>query len=148
MKPIEDRRKLSNLTIDPKAQLRFVKPFIILMLVAFLVINTIFWQILALRGEAGDAANTALFAALSGLMSQIVFISSLGMILLGILSLVFWIVYSHRIFGPVVSLRRHITSLLEGKYDSRVKLRKNDELKDLADDLNKLAESLQSRLKV
>lgn len=80
---------------------------------------------MTLRGAAGDSANTVMFAALSGLMSQIVFVSSLGMILFGILSVVFWITYSHRVFGPVVSLRRQVTALKEGKYEERIKLRQN-----------------------
>jgi len=61
---------------------------------------------------------------------------------MGINCLVMWIMYSHRIFGPTVPIRRHIGALLSGDYQSRITLRKRDEFKDIAMDLNRLAEKL------
>lgn len=146
MRPAENRRKISNLGINPQAQLRFGVPFITLLLVSFAVINTTFFQIYQLRGAAaGDLTYSAFLGPLTNVMNQIVFVSSLGMVLIGILSVVFWITYSHRLFGPVVALRRQITALKEGRYEARCKLRAKDELKELAEELNALAEILQKR---
>ena len=52
---------------------------------------------------------------------------------------------THRYYGPLVSIERFLDQLIEGKYDTRVSIRKKDELQNLANQLNKLAEALQKR---
>jgi len=52
-------------------------------------------------------------------------------------------IFTHRLIGPAVAITRHIRALKEGLYAHRVRLRKNDELEDLADELNELAEILE-----
>lgn len=136
----DNRRKIQNFNIDPKAQLRFARPFLVLMVVSFLVINTSYYQIYRLRLAINESSNLEYLAAINGLLSQMIWVSSLGMILLGLLSLLFWIIYSHRVFGPVVQLRRQIENIRNGDFSYRIQLRKTDELKDVADDLNALAE--------
>jgi signal transduction histidine kinase len=49
---------------------------------------------------------------------------------------------THRYLGPMVQIRRHVRSLRDGNYDSIIVLRKNDEFRDIADDLNILAVKL------
>jgi HAMP domain-containing protein len=53
-------------------------------------------------------------------------------------------VYIHRIAGPAVAMSRHIRALKNGLYSHRIKLRRQDELKDLAKELNELAETLET----
>lgn len=53
---------------------------------------------------------------------------------------------SHRIWGPMIPLRRHVGELTKGNFKSRVHLRTGDEFTELSDDLNGLAESLEIRL--
>jgi HAMP domain-containing protein len=143
-----NRRKISNFSIDPKAQLRFAQPFAILILASFTTINFIFWEVFSTRSTMSSSAPPEVLAVLNGIMGQLVLMSSLGMALIGLLTLVLWIVYSHRIFGPQVPIRRQVANLMKGDYDYKINLRKNDEFKDLADDLNKLAEHLKSQSKV
>lgn len=57
------------------------------------------------------------------------------------------LVISHRFFGPVVALQKHISALTRGEYDHRTHLRKTDELKELASDLNQLSEQLEAQAK-
>ncbi len=144
----KNRRKISNFSIDPKAQLRFAQPFGILILTSFATINLIFWQIFNVRETVGSSAPPESLAVLNGIIGQVTLMACLGMTLMGLLSLVLWIVYSHRIFGPVVPLRRQIESLRAGNYDVRIRLRRNDEFKDLAEELNKLAEHLKKQTPV
>jgi hypothetical protein len=53
-------------------------------------------------------------------------------------------IYTHRIIGPTVAITRHIRALKNGLYSHRVNLRKHDALKDLAGELNELAETLET----
>ena len=54
-------------------------------------------------------------------------------------------ILTHRIYGPLVNINRFIKEVENGNYSCRVSLRKKDELKELAFNLNKLAESLEKR---
>lgn len=61
------------------------------------------------------------------------------------LSVLLGILWSHRVYGPVVPLTRHIQELKCGNFASRVHLRKNDHLIELQNALNDLAEALEAR---
>ncbi len=49
---------------------------------------------------------------------------------------------THRVYGPVVQIRKHIANLIAGDYSSRVQLRDHDHFTELAEELNLLAEKL------
>ena len=50
------------------------------------------------------------------------------------------LVYSHRIAGPIYRFKATIDAVLEGKNPGVITLRQHDEMKDLAESLNKLLE--------
>lgn len=52
---------------------------------------------------------------------------------------------THKYHGPLVSIERFAQSMVEGKYYSRVAVRKHDELKELASRLNKMAMALEKK---
>lgn len=56
------------------------------------------------------------------------------------------VVYTHKLIGPFRPFSRHIESLLQGDYDSRVHLRKGDidMFVEYADNLNALSEKLKT----
>ncbi|MBI4056127.1 MAG: hypothetical protein HY399_01095 [Elusimicrobia bacterium] len=58
----------------------------------------------------------------------------LGFCISGLLGLF----YSHRLAGPIYHIKKAIDETLRGKSPEVIVLRKNDELKDVAESLNKL----------
>jgi signal transduction histidine kinase len=50
--------------------------------------------------------------------------------------------YTHKIYGPLVSINRFVDELLEERVPSKLALRDGDELQDLAGKLNELADKL------
>jgi hypothetical protein len=48
--------------------------------------------------------------------------------------------YTHKIYGPLISINRFVDELVEGKAPQRLSLRDGDELQDLASKLNILAD--------
>ncbi len=64
---------------------------------------------------------------------------------LSVFALVAGVVLSHRLFGPLVSINRHIATLREGQYSARLQLRSSDDMSELKDSLNDLAEALERR---
>src|SRR5882762_573812 len=70
---------------------------------------------------------------------DIVFPSLLIALGIGIgVSLLAGIFYSHRLAGPLYRIRRTLSDVQEGKPMRPIVLRKNDEFKELAEDLNRL----------
>ncbi len=67
----------------------------------------------------------------------------LSLIVFAVVTIATSIVLTHRIFGPLVSIRRLIRALAAGDYSARIQIRKKDDLHALADDLNALATSLE-----
>ena len=61
-----------------------------------------------------------------------------------LLILVVTVIYTHRFIGPVIPMLRHVKALQEGRYTHRVSLRSHDAFTELAEQLNKLAETLQN----
>jgi len=52
-------------------------------------------------------------------------------------------VFTHRLIGPTLPIKRLIRALQQGRYGQRVTLRRQDGLQDVADELNRLAEALE-----
>lgn len=55
-----------------------------------------------------------------------------------VMSVLAGIYYSHRLAGPIYRIRRTLRDALEGKAPEPIVLRKSDEFKELAEDINHL----------
>jgi hypothetical protein len=56
----------------------------------------------------------------------------------------FCITYAQRFVGPMIAFRRHLESLKNGDYGARVALRTKDAFRDIAEELNHLAQLLEN----
>lgn len=143
MRP-HDKRSLLNAGVELKARLRLLLPFLILISAVIILgwatnniitsVSDQFAGALANQGPMLDLFHQFVAKLKTAIWIYLSFITVLAIIL--------WAFYSFRIFGPQVAIRRHIRSLIEGDYSSRVQLRRHDEFMDLADQLNELADSL------
>lgn len=68
-------------------------------------------------------------------------------ILSAIVSLVFGGLVSHRIYGPLVSIKRQLARMEAGDFSARGTLRKGDELIEVMESLNRIAERLDKEKK-
>lgn len=71
----------------------------------------------------------------------------LGMAISAYVMILFAMVFyfTHRIYGPLISIGRFVESITDGDYDARVQIREKDELNQLVSQLNKMAQTLQKR---
>ena len=145
----DSRRKASNIIVDPKALIRFSLPFLALIIFGVGMILVVHRQVLNTLGEVDSLTNynPTTSVAIAAAIGRVTTTGMVGILVFGLVTLVLWIIYSHRIFGPTVPFRRHIGKLLEGDYTTRIQLRRTDEFKDIAGDLNKLAAKLQDSSK-
>ena len=70
---------------------------------------------------------------------------AVSLVLVSFLWIFVGIMASHRIAGPVFRMKRYLDSVADGNYSERLTLRKKDELKDLADAINRLVDKLGKR---
>ncbi|MBL8033714.1 MAG: methyl-accepting chemotaxis protein [Leptospiraceae bacterium] len=60
---------------------------------------------------------------------------------------ILFLLFSHRIAGPVLRIERTLEEILHGDLTHRISLRHGDELKETADHLNTMLDGLQARVK-
>ncbi|MBS1962610.1 MAG: hypothetical protein JST04_10365 [Bdellovibrionales bacterium] len=72
-------------------------------------------------------------------------IFGVGMVMFTIIVTITTVVISHRIYGPAYAIRKHLAAITRGEFEHRTHLRKNDEFKDVAQDLNHLSEILAAK---
>ncbi len=63
------------------------------------------------------------------------------------LPIIFWgsIIFSHRIAGPLPKIYQALRAIGQGDFDVKLILRKHDELKELAEIINAMADNLKQR---
>lgn len=55
------------------------------------------------------------------------------------------VIYTHRLIGPTIAFKRHVRSLIDGRFNARTYLRKGDAFMELGDELNTLSEKLEGK---
>lgn len=139
----KNRRKVSNVVVDGPALLRFSIPFFALLIGSLAVIQVMSYRLSASIGQFEMTEPNANVAFLAQLATDLTSTGMYGIAFLGAITYVLWIFYSHAIFGPIIPLERHVGKLIEGDYSTRIHLRRSDEFKKLAAELNRLAEKLE-----
>ena len=147
----QSKRSLRNLLIEPLKQIRFGVYFIIITIAytfatALLLINSFYEQyqhVMALFNVVDPHLRWELISDevfYSNIFKMAVcFFLFLFIMFATILRL------THRIYGPLVSIKRFLNELKSGNYSARVILRKDDDLQDLVKELNELAETLEKK---
>lgn len=138
------RRKISNYLIGSGPQIRLLMPMLGLMCLGIAAIAFLYFQFVEIMENMGSS-DPELHTLLEIALRNFTMACCGAMVILGISCLVFWIISSHRIFGPIVPIRRQIDHLLANRFQERIYLRKSDEFVDLAEKLNELAAKLQEK---
>ena len=140
------RRSLKSVFVKPREQLRYAFVFFgggLALMAGYIVLflyylNVTIMNLATSYSIAPDVATTLNTAFLTASIATVIFAATLTLIMFAA-----GVALSHRIFGPIVPMKRLIEDLTNGNYSSRVALRKTDEFQDVADSLNQLAENLE-----
>lgn len=145
---MSNRRSLNRIFVSPRSQMKY--SFFLfgcgltLMTIFFayfmFTLNSTIKALSDVYQFDPEVTQTLQNSMLSAVLMTIAFST-----VLTIISFMAGILMSHRIFGPMVPIRRHLKALIEGDYSSRLTLRKKDEFQDVAEDLNELAKVLDNR---
>jgi ABC-type transport system involved in cytochrome c biogenesis permease subunit len=140
--PILKRRK--RLIVERKFQFRFARFVILLAFVSSVLTGlVVFYTTFTMLGERlADVYPQGRLVEIFRSVHLALFINV--MVLLPIL---FYgsVKYSHRIAGPLPKMYEALRQIGEGNFEVNLVLRKNDELRDLADLINSTARLLKER---
>lgn len=143
-----DDRRLKNLLIAPSRQFRFAFIAIGIGLVTFFgFFGFQLWLLSVLLTSVSTyiPPNSELNQLLGDSLTWSWVAFALVAAIFSTLTLIATFVISHRLYGPAYAMRKHIEALKRGEFTHRTHLRKQDEFKDLAKELNELSEVLEAR---
>lgn len=140
------QRKWQNILVEPFVQIKMGAYVLALSLIYSTALGVFIWDAFdeqmfqfqeVYEGNSPDfifsqGPHTAYIFALAALVAVFILI----MLLLIVRR-------THRMFGPMVSIERFVDSVTQGDYTQRLKLREKDDLKDLAESLNRVAAALE-----
>jgi hypothetical protein len=95
--------------------------------------------------QISDYCGPEVAAQMSQRSSTIVQFALAATVLISVLLMVFGLIATHRIAGPIFVMNRHLAVLAQGAIPSMRPLRKNDELKGLYESLHNYVKLLQRR---
>jgi len=145
-----DRRTLRGNLIKPRKQIKYAVIFMgggTLMLTIFIAIALYYLDQTAVALEVAYRLDHEVVKALQNSLSGMLILALGVSVILSVVSIQVGLHMSHRFYGPVIPICRHIEALKSGNYGSRLYLRQNDELTEIQHELNELAEVLQGNLK-
>ena len=137
------RRGLKSWLVEPYRQVKLGLMFLIVNLIfSVLILGTFGYYVYDMYTTVSTYFNLSHDQSVS-MMSKFtvpIFVGLALMTLFVLTTLMISIKYTHQIYGPLVSIHRFLDAILEGRRPEQLQLRQSDQLKDLADKLNTIAE--------
>jgi len=134
-------RKISNFLLTPKFQLKLTYYYIAFgVTVIFSTGSAIFYKMAIVQDIMNNSIATDFSSQtrISEQTFQMAQISLLGFVVFAMASFIFAMMVSHRIAGPIVAITAYINEMKQGNYNYARKLRPNDELTLIMDNLHEL----------
>jgi len=148
---LNEYRKARNLLVQPAFQLK-LPLYILLLSVAFLLLGillgNLYFQQTYLSMLATSTQPDYLQQVITQQAREFKLLSVLLLAVYAAMVTVVSAIFTHRLIGPTLPIRRHVRALQQGRYGNRISLRAHDGLQEVADDLNLLAETLQEKYPV
>ena len=144
-----NQRKIKNIVVEPMKQYKYaLMNFCIMIIGAFAVMSILLQTVQRLLGQAMIVAGAdpeLLNLAVAGQARAFMLRAALLFPILGLGCMAIALRLTHRFLGPQISIKRHIQRMIDGDYDAKCMIRRDDELHEVANKLNELAAALRER---
>ncbi len=143
---IHQRRRIH--IVKMKFQRDFILKFCSIIIISALIIAGIVY-VLSLSSTTAVFENSRLvLKSTADFMLPLLILSSLiAIIAMGTLTIIFTLIISHRIAGPLYRLEKDINEVKNGNLNIEIRVRKDDEFQDLAKSLNQMIKSIRDTRK-
>jgi methyl-accepting chemotaxis protein len=137
------KRKWFNLGVKRQLQLRILRWILLVIAVSSLISGSIFYHYSNRKIDSTyKQFHVQLYNMRQVLAPWVLLAVSLG----GFIALTVSLFYPQKIAGPVYRLEKRIQNIASGNLTEDIRLRSNDELQDLAREINHMGASLRERL--
>ena len=142
---MKNRRHLKNFLLNPAYQIKYVF-WISATGISLILINMgVFYsfirenyKLLVDMSPMEDTVKAQLYTELN----QIIIYLGIFAMFFVVATVLFGIILSHRTVGPMYHFKRVFREISQGKKDARVRLRPKDDFKDVADEFNRMMDSI------
>lgn len=142
------QRRILNFLLEPYTQMRMGVYANLAALIFITAVSAVVYvqlnDFFAIVLEATELEDEVFSIAQTYLSDSITWLFILAVLFM-CSNLLISILFTHKMVGPAYALRRHIRGLISGAYDSRTFLRRGDLMQELAVELNRLSEQLESK---
>ncbi|NQU95566.1 MAG: hypothetical protein HQ549_04980 [Candidatus Omnitrophica bacterium] len=136
--------RIKYLTKNP-LQFKFLVLILLsIMIPLFLVGGCLYYFIFQVMAEQ-LAIPESIAQNLIPVLNKINFLIILGMPVVIFLLFILGIILTHRLIGPLKRLEDDLTKISKGDYSIRLKLRKDDDLRPIAEVINKIINKLEKK---
>ena len=130
--------------IDARFQMRFTLLFILISIAGNILAVTAFNTFAMKQLDAVLWSTHIGFESTDELLRPIfLYVNGAGIIFISLMMLAAGYVMMKKTSGPLFRMSRDLEKITDGDLSARITLRKQDELRDIADDLNRMTEKLQ-----
>jgi len=143
-----NQRRMRNYLIRPISQLKMSGLVAVLMVAIVSGLNVINYRKYSNITRVMSnfyGLNEETREILLGIRMQLLVADVILIIAISLVLILVWIKMTHRIYGASFAIKKFVRLMIEGKYESKLTLRKKDEFRDVADVLNELGSVLQKR---
>ncbi|MBF0118244.1 MAG: hypothetical protein HQK79_05365 [Desulfobacterales bacterium] len=137
---MESQRKLKNFLINKKMQLKITIKYIFLFLFYSIFLGIIFFVIIW-----PEILNYVPHSLINDISHNLILTLLIFALPLFFTAIIFCIILTHKIAGPLHQIENKLDKLIKGEEVDLIRLRKGDELTELANKLNKLLFNKESK---
>ena len=144
----QGKRKVSNFLLTPKFQLKLTYYYIgVGIAIIVSTVSGVFFKMMQIRDVMNNSLPTDFSSQtqITDYTFQIAQISMLGFVAFAMASFIFALMVSHRIAGPIVAITAYIEEMKKGNFEYGRRLRPNDELTLIMDELHELNAALREK---
>lgn len=147
----QENRSIKNLLIKPFQQVRFGLYIIAIILPFLILCGYLFYSSFEAQAaqvfkifNIADPGKQYDFIVNNVFKENLIHLITLFSFFLAIL---FYTIFklTHSVYGPLIGIERHLDKLINENYTEALKLRKNDELQNIAKKLNILTNNLENK---
>jgi nitrogen fixation/metabolism regulation signal transduction histidine kinase len=144
---IRHRRRIHM--VKMKFQRDFILKFCAIIIFSALIIAGIVYVLSAASATTVFENSRLVIKSTADFLLPLLLLSSLvAIIATGTLTIIFTLIISHRIAGPLYRLEKDITEVNNGNLNMEIRVRKDDELQDLAKSLNQMLKIIHNTVSV
>ncbi|MFH1791205.1 MAG: hypothetical protein ABH885_04395 [Candidatus Omnitrophota bacterium] len=134
-----------NIVSKTSIQFRYLLLIGIAMVVPSVIVGAFIYYFIFTLAAERIGVPEAIAVNLLPVVHQINIMLLIGLLPLFVILLIWGLVLSHRFCGPLVRIGKDLDKILEGDYSVKFRVRKNDDLKNIVDKLNRIMELLRAK---